>query len=227
MSHVCGCSIAAPQVLQGWWQVQIVLSRGRAVIANCSRGVSTQLQHTGSSPPTATAHQHWNDQDREKGKARSVQCRERGVPEVPMSLPKGQGTPWSHGSCDTWISSSKRAPQRYGSPELTPLACAVPALAILSSSPLALLTQPILATRRSTCNDLGVVRTIWPMEHKQRKRKGPNLREKPVPEGQCLGPQRSLSTVLLHCWDSSAESPGTDSSRVQDQEPRHLVQRCC
>lgn len=131
MSHVYGCSVATPQVLQGWWQDPDCLVSGQAVIAKHSRGVSPQLQHTANSPPTA--HWHWNGQDREKGNARdALQHREQGVPIVPMTLPKGQSTPWSHGSCSTWISSGKRAPKRSGSPGLSTLACAVPALATLS-----------------------------------------------------------------------------------------------
>lgn len=91
-----------------------------------------------------------------------------------------------------------------------------PALATLSSSPLVLLTQPTLATHRNTCNDLGVVQTVWPMELKERERKGPNVREKLVPEGLlCGAPAHSCSTVGTAVLRALAQRT------VQEKEPRH------
>ena len=160
-SHICGCSITAPQVLQGWWQDPGSLVSGQSL--NCQalpRGRSPAAAHCSAllPPPLHT------------GIGGTRRERRRGKPSVPPH--KGLQhclAPWQPQDVgQLWRATHGEVPliQTRHTGSCSPC----PGRPRLSHTSLpALLTQAILATRGSN-RKVGLVRTIWPTGHKQRKK---------------------------------------------------------
>lgn len=128
VSHICGCRVTAPQVLQGLRQDPEPLSQGRAMIAKPSRGVSPQ--HTAQ----LSSHCHYALALEKQGWSKEGEG--HGLPEqgprwLCNACATAQGTTALPGPMTT-TAHGQRPVERYRSSGHGTPARAVPALATLA-----------------------------------------------------------------------------------------------